>query len=206
MGFAALHRSYRFTMARAGVGAWCVGWVERSETHHFACPSSRIMSAAFSRDHVDRAGDEEPRNAREHRGIDHAQPLGAMHAQPAVEHAVRLARPDRAGAGGVVAPGIVAHVVGKLLRRSAPSSPGNSSCCDQAALLQFVRSSVRTKRNAVTTALRSSPARIAAFLEIAEIHQRRVAWIGGAQRDLAGAIVGVRLQHRPGEIVVMRRR
>src|SRR5690242_16896534 len=54
-------------------------------------------------DHVYRADDEETGYPREHRGVDDAQTRRAMHPEVAVEHAAAVARPDRAGARGVMA-------------------------------------------------------------------------------------------------------
>ena len=48
-------------------------------------------------------------------GVDDAQTLGAMHPEIAAEYAAALLRPDRAGAGGMVAPRDAAHKIHQLL-------------------------------------------------------------------------------------------
>src|SRR5260370_6142469 len=65
-------------------------------------------------DHVDGADDEEPGNAGKDRGVDDAQPLGAMHAKIAAEHAAVLARANRAAAGSVVSSCCSPHIVLQL--------------------------------------------------------------------------------------------
>src|SRR5512139_3905712 len=70
----------------------------------------------FFADHVDRRDDEEARDFREHRRVDDAQPLNAADAELAVQyrHGVVVGA-DRAGAGGVMSPGVVADEVAQLL-------------------------------------------------------------------------------------------
>src|ERR1700730_13047406 len=65
-------------------------------------------------DHVDGADDKKPGNAGEDRSVDDAQPLGAVHAKIAAEHAAVLALSDRAAAGGVVSPRPSPHIVLQL--------------------------------------------------------------------------------------------
>src|SRR5262245_10261237 len=60
-------------------------------------------------DHVDGADDEQAGDAREHRGVDHAEPARAVDAKIAGQHATLLGRADRAGARGVMAPGVGAN-------------------------------------------------------------------------------------------------
>ena len=72
-------------------------------------------------DHVDGAGDEEARDAREHRGIDHAQAAACRARERRCRARRRASRgADRARARRVVAPGGVAHVVGQRLVARRP--------------------------------------------------------------------------------------
>src|SRR5205823_1505855 len=66
-------------------------------------------------DHIDRAGDEKPRDPRKDRGIDDAQTRGAIYPEVAVQHPAIGPRPDRTAARGMVAPGAVAHEIGQRL-------------------------------------------------------------------------------------------
>src|SRR5262245_41853534 len=67
------------------------------------------------RDHVDSAEDEQPRDAREYRGVDDPQALGLSHVEPAVEHRVLVATADPAGTASVMSPGVALHEACDLL-------------------------------------------------------------------------------------------
>src|SRR6202030_2273502 len=90
---------------------------------HRKIPYASLIAASRSEDHVcrlfgdrvDGTDNEKPRNAWEHRGVDDAQPLGAVHPEVPAEHAAAVARPDRAGAGRVVAPCRGAHILLQLV-------------------------------------------------------------------------------------------
>ena len=123
-----------------------------------------------------------PGNARKHRGVDDAQAARAVHR----ERRCRAPPPsslgaDRARARRMVAPGGVAHVLGDRVRRCRPRlrarAPRRSGRLRSAAPSAAARSGSPS-----TTARRSSPARVAAFLEVVEVDERRVARIGRAQR------------------------
>src|SRR5215472_3296604 len=151
------------------------------------------------RNHVDSADDEKPRDAREDRGIDDAQPLGAVHAKIAVDDTARLARSDRTGAGGVVTPcagpDIILQLVIALPRLARQlllrDQPLGSLLCGQ----------LPRKADAGDDRVEVLASRVAALLEILEINQRRITGVGGAQHDLAGAVLRMRLQDRPSKII-----
>src|SRR5215831_18688687 len=63
------------------------------------------------RDHVDRAHDEETGNSRKYRRVDDAQSARSVNLKVRIDDAAMLARPDRAGAARMVAPGVFGHVV-----------------------------------------------------------------------------------------------
>ena len=85
-----------------------------------------------------------------------------------------------------MAPGVVAHEIVQLRRRFEYASPGNSSSAIRPSVAEASRVRRRTNRMPSTTASRSSAA---AFLEVAEVDQGRVARVGGAKRDFAGAVL-----------------
>ena len=150
-------------------------------------------------DHVDGAGDKEARDARKHRGVDHPQPLGAVHAEVAAQHAAAGARSDRAGAGRVVAPGAAAHEVLELV--VALQCLARLLLGGDRTLGGQLRGQPADKADAGDHRGEVFPGRVAALLEIAEIDQRRVARIGRAQANLASAVLCVRLEDRPGQII-----
>jgi hypothetical protein len=100
-----------------------------------------------------------------------------------------------------VAPCIVPHVVGKLLVRLHRLAR-QFLLLDQSAAKQLLRHATN-KAQSGHHGFQVIARDVAAFLEIVKGHQRRIAWIGRTQHDLAGPIVGVALKHRPGEVVVM---
>src|ERR1700722_308923 len=61
--------------------------------------------------HVDRTGDEEAWNAGKYRSVHHTQTESVVYAKTAGEHAVLFRRPDRAGAGSMVPPAVVADEI-----------------------------------------------------------------------------------------------
>jgi len=151
------------------------------------------------RDHVDGADDKKPWDARKDRRIDHAEPFRAMHAEMAVDHSATLAWPDRASAGGVVTPRVRPDVILQLviaLSRVAGQfllgyEPLGFQLCRQ-----FPRKA-DARDNRVEVLARS----IVTLLEIVEINQRRVSRVIRTQHDLTGAVLGVCLQDRPGQII-----
>ena len=120
------------------------------------------------------------------------RPLGAAHAEAAVEHRVGRAGADRARSARVVAPGTVAHEVAKLrlglhvaarqdLARPAAVGPEPLvEPADEAHAVDHGREIV-----------------VAPIDELPEGDHRHVARIGAAQRDPAGGVLRVRLQDRP---------
>ena len=152
-------------------------------------------------DDVDGAGDEEARDAREHRRVDDAQAARAADAKGAVEHGAGVAvGADRARARRVVAPGGVANVVGERRVARRPAAPGAiSSAIRPLAISGAV--SLRTKRIAGDDRGQVGGGVVAAFLEVVEVDSRRVERVGRAQAHRAGAVFGVRLEDRPGQEV-----
>src|SRR6516225_4662130 len=67
--------------------------------------------------HVNRADDEKPGNPRKNRGIHHPQAARSIDAEITVQDPVLFARPDRATAGSVMAPGVVAGKIPQFLGR-----------------------------------------------------------------------------------------
>src|SRR5271155_255364 len=110
-----------------------------------------------------------------------------MHPKIAAEHAAALARPDRAGAGGMVAPRDAAHEVHQLLvglqRLARLLLRG-----DQALILQLCRESA-DKAYGGDDRSEIFACSIAALVKIMEIDQRRVQWIDRAQHDFTGAVL-----------------
>ena len=164
-------------------------------------------------DHVDAGDDEEARNFREHRGVDHAQIAGAVDVEIAVEHGLRIARrPDRAGAGGVMAPGIVLHeladlVVGLhfgagqfLLDNDAGIHGGLG---EHAHELDAGHHRIEVVAPAFGVVGVAAFLGVGAFLEIMEIDLRRIARVRRAQFDGAAVVFGVGLEDAPGQIILL---
>ena len=122
-----------------------------------------------------------------------------MHPEIAADHTAGIARPDRAGAGRVVAPGIGADIILQLFVALARVT-GLFLFGDRTFGLEF-RRQLANKADAGDDRIEVLPRRVAALLEIMEVDQRGVARIGAAQHDFAGAILGMRLQDRPGQII-----
>jgi hypothetical protein len=117
-----------------------------------------------------------PGNAREDRGVHHAQPFGTVNAEIAAEHPTGLARPDGAGAGGVMAPCDTAHEIHQLL--IAPKRiTGLLLGSNQSALLELC-GQLANKANSGDDRLQILSSGIAALIEIVEIYERGVARIG----------------------------
>src|SRR5260370_12211512 len=151
------------------------------------------------RNHVDGADDEKPRNAREYRRVDDAQPLGAVHPEVAIDYAAAVARPNRAAAGRMVAPGSGAHIILQLvvaLARLARLFLFGDRIFGSEPCRQFAH-----KPDAGDDRVEVRARLVAALLEIMEVDQRGVARVCAAQHDFAGAVFGMRLQDRPGQII-----
>src|SRR5277367_2331462 len=164
-----------------------------------ALPFRENNVGRFFANHVNRADDEEPWNAREYRRIHDAQTLRTVHAEVTAEDAVQLSGPDGAAARGVMPPGMRADVVSQLIvglnLLTRQLFFGNDAALSQ----PFGQppgeiDSVNNRVEVFTTVGR-------ALLKVSEIDLRRIARIGGSQLHLASAVVGMRLQNRPGEIV-----
>jgi hypothetical protein len=69
----------------------------------------------FFADHVDRAGDEKPRDARKDGSIDDANAARSVDAKVAGEDAAGISMANRASAARVVPPGMVADELPQLL-------------------------------------------------------------------------------------------
>src|SRR5579883_9706 len=63
----------------------------------------------FFADHVNRAGNEKSRDAREYGCIHHTEPARLVNAKLAIEHTAIFFRPDGAGTGSVMPPGVFAN-------------------------------------------------------------------------------------------------
>ena len=94
------------------------------------------------------------------------------------------------------------HAWSRTKERSASgvrtSAPGTSSHSTRSPSRCMI---ARASSMPATTASRSAPVGVAALLEVAEADVGGVARIGRAQQHAAGAVGGVRLEHRPGEHV-----
>ena len=91
------------------------------------------------RNHIDRADDEEAGDAGKDAGVDHSQAACSVNAKIRVQNPVALDRADRAGAGGMVAPGmgpdelferlVRQRAAGRVFRNKArPAVPSRQSC------------------------------------------------------------------------------
>ena len=70
---------------------------------------------SFFPDHVHCADDEKPRNTWEYRGVYHTQALRAINTERGVNNAAGLSWADRATAGRMVPPGLIAHERSQVL-------------------------------------------------------------------------------------------
>ena len=98
-------------------------------------------------------------------------------------------------------PCVLAHEVLEFVIR-LPVLAGLLLFGDQTLLLEPPRQPA-DEVNARDDRIEVIAALVAAFLEIFEIDLRRVARIGAVQSNLARVILRVRLEDRPGEIIVM---
>src|SRR5262249_11315873 len=123
----------------------------------------------------------------------------AVDSEVASEHAASFAWPDRASAGGVVTPcvgpDVILQFVIVLSRVARQFFLGY-----EAVGFQLCRQLPR-KADAGDDRVAVLPGRVAALLEVIEIDERRFAWIGRTQHDLAGAVLRMRFQDRPGQVV-----
>src|SRR4051794_12371443 len=73
-------------------------------------------------EHVDGSYGEVAGDARKNGGVDHAQTAEAVDAEAAVDHSAGRARLHRAGAAGMMAPGIVLNVgLERIVRSAVPA-------------------------------------------------------------------------------------
>src|SRR6266850_641510 len=114
-----------------------------------------------------------------------------MHPEVATDDAAVLARSDRTGAGSVMAPRGVPYVIPQLL----VALPGVARLLllgNQPFGLEL-RRKLAHESYADDDRIEILSRLIAALLEIMKIDQRRVARVGRAQRDLAAAVLRMRL-------------
>src|SRR5437667_8654399 len=183
ISFAAVGRDFRLHAGGSGSGAMEDGL------------------SGFLRDDVDGAHQEEPRNARENAGIDHPEPLCPMDGEFAVENAIANGGADRAGAGGMVTPGSVADVF--LERRCRMYAGSRRTLLGDDAALDQRRRELADEPDRAHQGAQVEILPVGAFVEVAKVDLRWVAWIGGAQRHRAGVIVRVSFEQRPGQVVVI---
>ena len=126
------------------------------------------------------------------RRVDDPQALGSVHLEVARRARRRSSlRADRAGAGGVVAPRIVAHVTPRSSSSVCSASPGSSFGDQHPAPAIRPSASRRTNRTPATTDLRSSSPSSLPSSKYRKLIERRIARVRRAQRHLAGACCSV---------------
>src|SRR5262249_53439726 len=164
-------------------------------------------------DHVDRAHDEEPRDAWEDRRVHYAQSSAAVDAEARVDHPTLRRVADRAARRGVMAPGVRAHEVRELPivhRAHAEWNPPFVARGDWRRHLSLDATAINQPRHEFTHEFHAGydrdeifvPTR-RALLEIMEIDVGRIERIGASETDRAAAVVRMTLEHGPGEPVVM---
>src|SRR5262249_33646311 len=124
------------------------------------------------------ADDKKARDPRKDGGVDDAQPRGAVDAKIAADNSAAVARPDRAGAGGVVTPGGAAHELFQLLV-AVVRLAGLLLGGDQALRLE-PGCQLSDKTDAGHDRVEILTGGVAALLEIVEVDQRRVPRVGRA--------------------------
>ena len=134
-------------------------------------------------DHIDRADDEKPRDARKDRRIDDPQSPGVMDAEIAAEHTILFPGPNGTGTGGMMSPRIVADELSKVVIGlhvvSREFFLGN-----ELLLLEFGRHHP-DKLDAIDDGVQIFLCRIVPFIEVPEVDNWRVTGIVGPQGHLA---------------------
>src|ERR1043165_6911390 len=154
-------------------------------------------------DGVDRADDEEAGDLREHRGVDDAQALRAVDLELRVDDAAILWVADLARARGVMPPGVVLDELGDL--------PGTAHVLarqlllgDESPLAQL-RGQAAHELDGLDDRLEVLHAFVRPLGQVAEVDLGRVARIGRLQPHRARAVLRVRLEDGPGEVVQLLR-
>ena len=108
-------------------------------------------------------------------------------------------RADRARARRVMAPRVVRARIRRCASGDCVASPGSSSF---ASPRRFSSPAICAHElHAFDDRVEVLLAAVVAFVEVAEVDDRRVARVGGSQRHLAGRVVRVPLEHDPREAV-----